>query len=154
MSRGGLRAFAGGIMVSTVLMGTAYYLDEPETEGKAPAITEEAVGKYLRQKGMTAVPAEEYNDLKAKKEPARQTAPAAPKEQAQKEASAVYTLEIKPGMTSSDISKALQSAGIIKNAAEFNEYLQKRELAGHIQVGTYHVNKEMTFSELGKIITR
>lgn len=63
-------------------------------------------------------------------------------------------LEIKVGEWSSDVSKHLASMGIIKNATDFDKYLNDHGYSGSISAGTYQVSPDDTYQELAKKITR
>lgn len=77
------------------------------------------------------------------------------KEDLKKEAAqAPKKLEIKAGEWSSDVCKHLQSMGIIKNAVDFDKYLNDHGYSASISAGTYQVSPGDTYQELAKKITR
>lgn len=77
------------------------------------------------------------------------------KEDLQKEAEqASKNLEIKVGEWSSDVSKRLQSMGIIKSATDFDKYLNDHGYSDSINAGTYQVSPGDTYQELARKITR
>lgn len=77
------------------------------------------------------------------------------KEDLKKEAAqASKNLEIKAGEWSSDVCKRLQSMGIIKNATDFDKYLNDHGYSASISAGTYKVSPGDTYQELAKKITR
>ena len=77
------------------------------------------------------------------------------KEDLQKETEqASKNLEIKAGEWSSDVSKRLQSMGIIKNATDFDKYLNDHGYSASINAGTYQVSPGDTYQELARKITR
>lgn len=77
------------------------------------------------------------------------------KEDLKKEAAqASKNLEIKAGEWSSDVCKRLQSMGIIKNATDFDKYLNDHGYSASISAGTYKVSPEDTYQELARKITR
>jgi len=65
-----------------------------------------------------------------------------------------YTLVIKKGMGTSEVSLALEKAGIIKDAGDFELYVIKNDKASSLQIGTYDLNIKMTTAEIVKKITR
>lgn len=69
-------------------------------------------------------------------------------------AQASKKLEIKAGEWSSDVCKHLQSMGIIKNAVDFDKYLNDHGYSASISAGTYQVSPEDTYQELANKITR
>ncbi|OZI13075.1 hypothetical protein CEW92_03270 [Bacillaceae bacterium SAS-127] len=64
-----------------------------------------------------------------------------------------YTLQITPGMASSDIGETLEKAGIIKSATEFNSFLTKNDYAKKIQVGEYKLYSSMTMKQIAIVLT-
>ena len=77
------------------------------------------------------------------------------KENLKKEAAQTSkNLEIKAGEWSSDVSKRLQSMGIIKNATDFDKYLNDHGYSASISAGTYKVSPGDTYQELARKITR
>lgn len=77
------------------------------------------------------------------------------KEKLRKEAEqASRSLVIKAGDWSSDVSRRLQSLGIIKNATDFDKYLNDHGYAASISAGTYQVSPGDTYQELARKITR
>ncbi|MGE7921998.1 endolytic transglycosylase MltG [Viridibacillus arvi] len=65
-----------------------------------------------------------------------------------------FTLVIKKGMGTSEVSSALEKAGIIKDAGDFELYVIKNDKASSLQIGTYDLNVKMTTAEIVKKITR
>ncbi len=65
-----------------------------------------------------------------------------------------YTLVIKRGMGTSEVSKALKNGGIIKDDAEFERYIINHDQAKYIQIGDYKLTSEMTNEEILKVITK
>lgn len=62
-------------------------------------------------------------------------------------------ITLEDGAPPSTISNALEDAGIIDDAWDFNEYLDDNDLSGSVIPGTYEIDSEMSFSEIGDIIT-
>lgn len=62
-------------------------------------------------------------------------------------------LTISAGEWSSDVSKKLASMGIVKNATDFDKYLEKNGYSDSISAGTYTVSKGDSYQELAKKIT-
>ncbi len=63
-------------------------------------------------------------------------------------------LTIDVGEMSSDVSRKLQSLGVVKSAADFDKYLEQHGYSSGINAGTYNVSKGDTYSQLAKKITR
>ncbi|GGP12722.1 endolytic transglycosylase MltG [Oceanobacillus neutriphilus] len=62
-------------------------------------------------------------------------------------------ITLENGAPPSNISDALEDAGIIDDAREFNDFLEDNDLSGSVKPGTYEVDSEMSFEEIGDIIT-
>ncbi|WP_397539291.1 hypothetical protein [Rummeliibacillus pycnus] len=65
-----------------------------------------------------------------------------------------YTLMIKRGMGTAEVSKALKTGGIVKDDAEFERYIINKNEAKDIQIGDYKLTSDMTHAEILKIITK
>ncbi|WP_227994942.1 endolytic transglycosylase MltG [Oceanobacillus sp. CFH 90083] len=62
-------------------------------------------------------------------------------------------ITLEDGAPPSTISNALEDAGLIDDAWDFNDFLEDNDLSGSVKPGTYEINSEMSFSEIGDIIT-
>lgn len=62
-------------------------------------------------------------------------------------------LTISAGEWSSDVSKRLESLGIVKNAKDFDKYLNDHGYANGISAGTYDVSIDDTYEQLARKIT-
>ncbi|MEK4301692.1 hypothetical protein MKY30_20230 [Oceanobacillus sp. FSL W8-0428] len=62
-------------------------------------------------------------------------------------------ITLENGAPPSNISDALEDAGIIDDARDFNDFLEDNDLSGSVKPGTYEVDSEMSFDEIGDIIT-
>lgn len=67
---------------------------------------------------------------------------------------AAMTLSVEVGMTSSEISAALEDAGIIQNSVDLDNYLSDQGLAGRIQLGNYELTSSMSLKQIAETITR
>ncbi|GAQ19798.1 YceG-like family protein [Oceanobacillus picturae] len=65
-----------------------------------------------------------------------------------------YTLKIKEGMASSDISSVLENNDIIDDAGEFNEYLIDNDYHLKVQIGEYELTTGMSHYEVAEAITK
>lgn len=75
------------------------------------------------------------------------------KEQEQKKQEQPKKLTIAVGDWSSDVSEKLEKLGIVKNAKEFDKYLNDNGYSASISAGTYNVSVKDTYAELAKKIT-
>lgn len=64
-----------------------------------------------------------------------------------------YTLVIKRGMGTTEVSKALKKGGIIQDDAKFELYMINKKKAKHIQIGDYKLTSNMKNAEILKVIT-
>lgn len=65
-----------------------------------------------------------------------------------------YTLTIKAGMPSSEISNALEANGIIANSDEFIAFLEDKGYALRIQLGDFKLTSDMSHYEIAEALTR
>ncbi|WP_010097004.1 hypothetical protein [Ornithinibacillus scapharcae] len=65
-----------------------------------------------------------------------------------------YTLTIKSGMPSSEISNALEANGIINNSDEFIAYLEDEGYAVRIQLGDFKLTSDMSHYEIAEALTK
>ncbi|WP_146923013.1 endolytic transglycosylase MltG [Alkalibacterium kapii] len=63
-----------------------------------------------------------------------------------------FTITVKDGEPSSVIAEQLLDLGLIENRLEFNDYLQKKNLADKISPGNYVVSEGMTRDELAQAV--
>jgi len=89
----------------------------------------------------------------AQKEPLQEATKSAPEESSNNLANNT-SLEIKSGMTSSDIGTWLENAGIIKHKQDFEDYLTAHNMTASIQTGKFEVNPSMTIKQIADSITR
>lgn len=61
---------------------------------------------------------------------------------------------VRSGLLSSSVSREMEEAGIIENADEFDEYLEKKGYARQVRSGTYKIPVGADFETIAKIITR
>lgn len=67
----------------------------------------------------------------------------------------VKTVEITVtrGMGSLEVCKLIQNSGIIEDAVDFDNYLNKNGYATKIRVNTFTLRSDMTYEEIAKVIT-
>lgn len=110
---------------------------EKETE------TEEPTEKETETEKPTEKPTEKETETEEETE-----------EQPPKPQAITASIEIRSGMFSEAVSRLLEEAGIISNAAEFNMYLENNGYSERICVGTFTVSSDMSYEQLARIITR
>lgn len=72
---------------------------------------------------------------------------------AQAETSATVTLTIYRGITSYDISRKLQDAGIIDNALQFELFLVNGGYSKRLQIGDFTIANDMSDEDIATLIT-
>ncbi|MCG7336381.1 hypothetical protein MHZ95_14020 [Sporosarcina sp. ACRSM] len=65
-----------------------------------------------------------------------------------------YVLTIEPGANSTVVAAALERAGMVENADEFNAYLTRNGLANKIQIGDHEIDSSMDHSAIARKITK
>lgn len=62
-------------------------------------------------------------------------------------------IEVKKGMTSKQVCRLLEDAGIVEDWSEFNDYMIGRKLTDNINVGKFTVSSTMDWKEIARILT-
>ncbi|MFD0048342.1 hypothetical protein ACFVHQ_03205 [Actinomycetes bacterium NPDC127524] len=154
MSRIALRAFAAGIIFACAVLSGAYYLfDQKGARGtgtqettKLPEKTGNAEMRKPDKKQASSVKPVSPDKGKETKKQAHNA-------MQDKTIPSSYSLEIKSGMTTEDISNLLAANKIIKDKKQFEDYMEKNHLSGRIQIGTYVLTSVMQLSQIAKTIT-
>ena len=63
------------------------------------------------------------------------------------------TLQITKGMWSDAVSAALEQKGLVKNAKDFDKFLNNNGYASFIRVGTFQIPKGASYEQIATIIT-
>lgn len=158
MNRVILQAFSAGIIFSTAIIG-GYYYSNHLNDKKEVTIAE--AKKMLESQGYFITKSKKEHPMAAKTNQAtvisKQTGnnkASNTKETLNKKETISYILKIKNKMTSEDITKELANAKIIDDATAFQNYMNKNGLAVRIQIGEYIVRSDMSYKELGDLITK
>ena len=56
-------------------------------------------------------------------------------------------------MTSEQIARALENAGIVESASEFDRWLKNNKYSNRLHVGTFTLSPEMSFEEIATELT-
>ena len=161
MSKTGFQAFAAGMIVATSVLGGTYLFSgnqQAEANVEQQELSQNEVEKFLTSKQQTAISIDEYEELLASKnaevtETTENTEAAQETEEKQEEV-IKYSVTIKAGMTTSEVSDLLEQNAIISDSFEFDQYLIKNNYHTEVQLGTFEVQKGMTFQQLAEAITR
>ncbi|PAE08745.1 hypothetical protein CHI12_03995 [Terribacillus saccharophilus] len=149
-----IQGFATALLLAGACMLTFYFTGTPKTAETAtaseavktekPSIDE--MKKELGENDYHILSNHDYDELKN----SQQKAPEKPKKEEQK----TFTLKLETGMTSQDVSSALEKADIIEDASAFRTYLDITEASESLQVGTYHVSSDMKYEDIAKLMTK
>lgn len=175
MTKQGLRGFAGGLIVATLLLSYVYFYHSDKAS--TTKITEADIENYAEKNNLVFITKEEYNNLtkqkdtksklenpkekdKAKDKNQNQTKPSENKanneskntENQQKPVT--VQLEIKPGMSTSEVGEELQRLKLISNKSEFTNYIKKRKLESSVKAGSFKLNSDMTVEEIAAVLTK
>lgn len=66
----------------------------------------------------------------------------------------IIDISISSGMNSESISEALQAAGVIDSAKDFNQYLVENNMGRYIKSGDYSLRNGMSYEEIANILQR
>ncbi|WP_203361746.1 endolytic transglycosylase MltG [Bacillus sp. REN10] len=149
------RAFAAGLFTASLAL--LFYLQTTAM----PKTTDKAMIKSLQEKNYVILSKQEFEQQTTKMDQLQKKIDTLSKPKKTKENRAskkenskpYYTLKITPGMTSSDIGEALEKAGMIKSAEEFNTFLTNNDYAKKIQVGEYKIYSSMSMKQLAVLLT-
>lgn len=175
MTKHGMRGFASGVIVATAIVGLFYFQVEPKTEATTAGnqLTEKTVQNYLNSNGEIAVDKKMFDkwqssekqnaDASKTKDSSKKTEDQASKDDkaktdsstTKKEAPTVYkaTVQVKEGMTTSDVAAALVSQHVIKDKYDLINYVVNNKLEPYLQLGTYTLSSDMTIAQIAAKIT-
>ncbi|MCI8825114.1 MAG: endolytic transglycosylase MltG [Lachnospiraceae bacterium] len=66
----------------------------------------------------------------------------------------VIDVSISSGMNSESVSDALEAAGVINNAKDFNQYLIENNMGRYIKSGEYSLRSGMSYEEIADILQK
>lgn len=157
MNKGLLQAFSTGVIFATAIMAGFYYgtnLDAQESVTAANAKKLLEAQGYSISKSNVQTKSEQ---TKIKKEPKnvleqkRETKNIKEIEKSEKVIS--YILKVKSKMTTIEIAELLEKEKIIDDATKFKNYMNQKNLSRQVQIGEYIVSSNMSYEELGALIT-
>lgn len=160
MNKRTLRAFALGILLAAVIIEAS-----PLLFGEKYSFDVDEAISLLEDEGysvLTKVELEKLQEEEAKVETEEriEEEPLPEKEEKVAESSRVeenapttYSLVIKEGMNTKDISAILEEEGIIDARAQFDHYLIENGYSTKLQIGKFELNSEMEYEEISKIVT-
>ncbi|MBJ7570991.1 endolytic transglycosylase MltG [Bacillus halotolerans] len=153
MTKRGIQAFAGGIILATAVLASVFYLtdeDQAVAVKEQKTVTEQDVNNYLDSKKMVSVNRDEYQKLLDSKEKSLSDDSSSDSKNKVK----TYKLIIKDGMSTADVSAILEKEGIISSAKDFNDYVIDAGYHKEIRAGEFKVKSDMSFKKIVKTLTR
>lgn len=171
-----LRSFAAGLFSAGVIMLAAYYFSEESRE----ELTADEMIPIVEEEGYHVLTSDEYISLavqpkdkeenteekaETKQEDKKEKAENKEKEERKEEEknnekkedkqpeTSSYTLQIKPGMLTPEITELLEENKIIDDAAKFNRYLEEHEYSPKIQIGNFKLTSDMDYYQIAETIT-
>ncbi|MGY0692912.1 hypothetical protein ACW2QC_09015 [Virgibacillus sp. FSP13] len=111
-------------------------------------------GKDTTEEEKEEQPATEQKDNEKAEKEENKADDNSKEEKKEKEAKKTYTITIKSGMASSEISNLLVENDIIDDADEFSQYLEKEGYAKKVQLGKFKVSSDMSNYEIAEEITK
>ncbi|MDP4526087.1 endolytic transglycosylase MltG [Bacillus halotolerans] len=153
MTKRGIQAFAGGIILATAVLASVFYLtdeDQAAAVKEQKTVTEQDVNNYLDSKKMVSVNRDEYQKLLDSKEKSLSDDSSSDTKNKVK----TYKLIIKDGMSTADVSAILEKEGIISSAKDFNDYVIDAGYHKEIRAGEFKVKSDMSFKKIVKTLTR
>lgn len=161
MSKKGMQAFSAGIIIASCILGIAYFFSSPkemtteETAAQTKAVSDASVQQYLSDKGQIAIPRKDYEKLIAQKETAVAKAGGTAPDKSQKPtAPKPFTLTIKDGMSTADVAKELENAGIVSSARDYATFLVETGYHTKVRSGTYQLKQGMSFKQITKVLVK
>ncbi|ATO28286.1 hypothetical protein RA13_09850 [Bacillus atrophaeus] len=154
MTKRGIQAFAGGIILATAVLAGVFYLtneDQAAAVKNEKSVSEQDVSAYLDSKKMVSVDRDEYQKLLDSKEKSLSDDSNADTE---KNKNKTYKLTIKDGMSTADVSDILEKEGLISSAQDFNDYVIDAGYHKEIRAGDFKLKQGMSFKKIVKTLTR
>ncbi|WP_170158443.1 hypothetical protein [Aquisalibacillus elongatus] len=178
-----VQAFATGVLVSSLIILAVYMLSNPSQNVQDVAQEEETLivedaKKFLVDEGFSVIEDSEYDDLIREKQQLEKEVSDFKEEQSklkeelneieeesssneaeesesnnQPSSESEYLLSIESGMTSIDIAQNLETANIVDDADQFNNFLEDNGYSRLIQLGEYRISNDATYEEIAQIIT-
>ncbi|MFD1018759.1 hypothetical protein [Thalassobacillus hwangdonensis] len=165
-----IRAFALGLLTVSAILGISYLTqDTTDTSAETTPPTNQEMIDHLSSEGYevssTTAPEEHSSmDKQPEKESGSENIPenqenTSDESQNEEESSENqdnsegYQLTVETGMSSMDISRELNEAGLLEDVDSFDDYMQAKDYSRFIQIGTFKVTEDMSYREIADTIT-
>jgi hypothetical protein len=149
MNTGVIRAFALGTLFATAIIGTIYYT-------QSTTLTKSQLDAALAKNGLITISEKEYKQLKEAAKQAKQSAVSIkrkPTATTPPKTIHIYHLVIEKGDVPTKFAKELEEAKVISDAQALMNYLETHQLTRDIRAGTYEIRSDMSYEEIGHILT-
>lgn len=140
MTKPALRYLSLGFLISAIILLSFSFFNREEASSSVDSSSQEE-----------QVYKEKYESLAAKTESKKSKNEKTAGEKgntANKQMVIKSTIVIRQGDPSDNATQQLKNAGIIKDSAEFNDYLEKNDYAKRLRPGSHVVTSEMDFEDL------
>ena len=158
MSKISLQAFSAGVIFATAIIAGFYY---GNNLNEKPTFTADQAKKFLETQGYSISKNTTQNEsqldepLVEKEELTKNTLETEENKQVAKEEKVIsYILKVKSKMTTSEIAELLEDEKIIDDATDFLNYMNKKDLSRKVQIGEFIVSSNMSYKELGNLLTK
>lgn len=145
-----MRAFSIGVLVSTLLLAAGYFFlmeERTAAEPVASVPTEKEMISQLEKNGYTVTLVTE-DDVEPEEETSEIN-----EEQQEKQEKEELNIQIKKGMTLSDIVNKLEKSHIVEDGEAFSIYMNEQGYSTRIQLGTFTLHEEMSYKEIASQLT-
>jgi len=150
MSRDSIRGFAAGLLFSTIIIGSYYYLEE----NKQQELTIEQLKEASAKLGYNLSNKNEHSKENVVEEVQAITIEDEDEAEASTSEPIPFSLTIKNGMGSDDIAQILYENKMIESTEGFEAFFKDHNLTKKIQVGDFQLTKGMPIQDIANIITK
>ncbi|GAE33447.1 hypothetical protein [Halalkalibacter akibai] len=154
MSSNALQQFAGGLFISSAVLGGVYWLSSsnevPPVSEQEP-LSHEQMKYELESEGFAVIPLSELHQLREAASP--EVSLEEEEEITEEESIYIFQLEITAGMTSYDVADRLLTGRVITDRSEFLHSVDTLEKSTSLKIGTYQLRSDMSHEEILNIIS-
>lgn len=160
-----LRGLGTGILSATILLFCVY--SYKMSDSKIIEKARELGMEYTKEKEVETEYVKDTNEIKdmsdstkeneskKKEETTTLSQPESTSKSSQPTSSSnLIDVSISSGMNSERVSDALEAAGVINNAEDFNQYLIENDMGRYIKSGEYRLRSGMSYAEIADILQK
>lgn len=150
-----VNSFAAGMLITTIITGTAYFSSQSngsktsanQTTKKIQLSDSEMIDK-LASKGYIVQTKADFDKKISDAKASTQTPAAAVKNDQSEKVVYRVMVNVSDGMTSIDVGRQLVKAKIIPNAFKFSKDVEKRKLEKNLRPGSFLVDSGMPYDQI------